>query len=197
MRGIRRRLYGEVLTKELPNSRIRLERAKLPFTRADLPGWHLEFPGSDRSVVQRTQAYNYAKFGERPVQIQTYFTVRSFLYVIGTVLMAAVFALLSMFSAGRSLLETFPEVLTFGAFSRKGPSRAQIESTRFNLKLVGKGWSKKEGEKVDEPEVEPEGDFDKTVKVMVSGRDPGYFATATCIVQSALTILKDRELMPK
>lgn len=156
----------------------------------------MEFPGSDRSVVQRTQYYNYDHFNERPVQIQTYFTVRSFSHVVGTVFMAMIFALLSLFGAGRRLLENYPEVFTFGAFSKKGPSRAQIDSTKFNIKLVGKGWNSSKDEK-DDPESEPAGEFDKTLIVKVSGNDPGYKATSTCIVQSGLTILKDRNQMPK
>lgn len=156
----------------------------------------MEFPGSDRSVVQRTQYYNFEHFNERPVQIQTYFSVRSFLYVLGTVFMAMIFALLSLFDAGRRLLENYPEILTFGAFSKKGPSRAQIDSTKFSLKLVGKGWNSSKDEK-DDPESEPAGELDKTMIVKVSGNDPGYKATSTCIVQSGLTILKDRNLMPK
>lgn len=197
LRTIRRRLYSEVLTKSLPRSRIRLERIKLPFTRPNLPGWNMEFPGSDRSVVQRTQYYNFQHFKERPVQIQTYFSVPSFPYVVGTVFMAMIFALLSLFDAGRRLLENYPEVLTFGVFSKKGPSRAQIDSTKFNLTIIGKGWSNEAGAEKDNSEGEPDGELDKTLTVLVTGRDPGYQATSTCIVQSGLTILKDRNLMPK
>ena len=157
----------------------------------------MEFPGSDRSVVQRTQYYNFQHFKERPVQIQTYFSVPSFPYVVGTVFMAMIFALLSLFDAGRRLLENYPEVLTFGVFSKKGPSRAQIDSTKFNLTIIGKGWSNEAGAEKDNSEGEPDGELDKTLTVLVTGRDPGYQATSTCIVQSGLTILKDRSLMPK
>lgn len=194
LKSIRRRLYSQVLTKKLPRSRIRLDRIKLPFTRPQLSGWHMEFPGSDRSVVQRTQYYNFEHFSERPVQIQTYFTVPNFFYVIGTIFMSMIFALLSIFSPGRSLLERFPAFFTFGLFSKDGPSRQQIESTRFSLTLIGKGWSNHGGD--GGPETEPEREFDKTVQVQVNGRDPGYKATATCIVQSGLTILYDRDQMP-
>jgi len=196
LRGIRRRLYTEVLTKKLPRSRIQVPRAKLPFSRPDLKGYHMEFPGSDRSVVQRTQYYNFMHFNERPVQIQTYFSVAGMFQVFGTVLMAIIFGLLSKFGAGRTLLEKYPEILTFGAFSKNGPSRTQIDSTRFSIKLIGKGWSRKE-EKTDDPNIEPAGEPDKTMMVEVNGHDPGYVATSTCIVQAGLTILKDRAKMPK
>jgi len=186
-----------VLTKKLPRSRIHLDRNKFPFSRPNLPGYQLEFPGSDRSVVQRTQFYNYEHFNERPVQIQTYFSVPDMLHVAGIILMAIIFAILSMFDTGRRLLESYPSFFTFGAFSKDGPSRAQIDSTSFSLTLIGKGWSKKEGEDSSDPNIEPPGDIDKTVIVEVSGADPGYVATSTCLVQSGLTILKDRANMPK
>ena len=35
--------------------------------------WKVPFLGSDRSVVQRTQRYQYIQDNQRPIQIQTYF----------------------------------------------------------------------------------------------------------------------------
>ena len=37
-------------------------------------GWSTIFPGSDRSVVLRSQRFLYEKEKQRPVQIQTYIT---------------------------------------------------------------------------------------------------------------------------
>ena len=186
-----------MLTCKLPRSQIRLERKKLPFTRPDLNGWHMEFPGSDRSVVQRTQYYNYQHFNEHPVQIQTYFTVASIVKVFGTILLGLVFSFLSMCNSGRQLLERYPEVFTFGVFSKSGPTRAQIDSTRFSIRLIGKGWIRQPGKTKEDDEVEPVVPFNKTLNVIVSGRDPGYMATSTCIVQCGLTLLKERLKMPK
>lgn len=148
------------------------------------------FPGTDHSVVQRTQVYNYEHFGEQPLQLHAYYTIPSFLVVIFTMLVGAMFVLLSQFSCGRHLLTTYPERLTFGEVSKEGPSRQQIEETEFELLFKAKGWSDSNGES------EPTKEFNKTMTVMVSGPDPGYMATSSCLIQSGLTILKERDQMP-
>lgn len=39
-------------------------------------GWSMIFPGADRSVALRTQRFLYEKYKQRPVQVQTYFTLK-------------------------------------------------------------------------------------------------------------------------
>jgi hypothetical protein len=68
-----------------------------------------------------------------------------------------------------------------------------LEETKFETIFVGKGWS----EKLTSPEEQPNGAMDKTVIVKVSGPDPGYIATSSCIVQAGFTILRDQDKMPK
>lgn len=147
-------------------------------------------------MVQRTQTYNYQHYKEPAVQIQTYFVVKNFFYVIGIGVIAAIFGLLSSFSAGRSVLESYPELCTFGAFSKNGPSREQIDGTRFHLTILGKGWARKElkdGHEDEEPATEPT----ETMKVTVAGPDPGYIATSSFLVQSGITILLEENAIPK
>ncbi|XP_027205864.1 saccharopine dehydrogenase-like oxidoreductase [Dermatophagoides pteronyssinus] len=200
LRAIRRRLYSEVLTVKIPRSRIVLKRKTLPFTRDEVSGWNVEFPGSDRSVVQRTQYYNYEHFKEPPLQIQTYFTVASFTHLMGLIVFAAMFAVMTATSFGSRLLSRYPEVFTAGAFSKKGPTRAQIESSRFRTTIIGRGWSKRVLEQQSNPDdvdSEPETEPDETITVQVSGRDPGYMATSTCLIQSGLTILMESDNIPR
>lgn len=161
----------------------------IPFKEPGVNGYNLEFPGSDRSVVKRTQHYNYEHFKENPVQIQTYFTVPSCLVMFFTILLAGFFALFTKFSFTRNLLETYPHIFTFGMFTKEGPSRQQINETSFSIRIKGKGWSKNTDD-------EPNEELDKEMEVLVSGPDPGYTATSSFIIQSALTILKDRDSMP-
>lgn len=163
----------------------------MPFREDGVEGWNVEFPGSDRSVVNRTQAYNYQHFGEQPLQIQTYYTVGSFAQLVGLLVFASMFALLAKCKFGQNLLTSHPELFTFGVFSKKGPSRQQIDEAKFELLVKGKGWASESGEN------EPSRDFDKKMSVRVSGPDAGYMATSACIVQAALTILKDRDQMPR
>lgn len=168
----------------------------MPFSREGINGYNVEFPGSDRSVVQRTQHYNYVKHNEPPLQIQTYYTVPDISKLIKMMMFGIMFALMTATSFGQNLLSKYPKFFTRGAFSKEGPTREQIESTRFQTIVQGKGWSKGQLENTD-PESEPSTEPDGKIVVKVSGPDPGYMATALCVVQAGVTILLESKKMPR
>ncbi|CAG2109206.1 unnamed protein product, partial [Medioppia subpectinata] len=153
--ALRRQLYREVFTKRRPQTKFRLPRKSMPFRSEYLRGWSVPFPGCDRSVVQRTQQYRYEKLNERPTQIETYFTVGSFLSLVGLAIMGIMFGLMASFRWGRSLLEAYPAFFSFGAFTKTGPTREQIMAATFRTLIVGKGWSEKLSEPTDEPNEAP------------------------------------------
>ncbi|KAI7690631.1 hypothetical protein SSS_08694 [Sarcoptes scabiei] len=199
LKQIRGRLFTEIFIKKLPRSRITLERKKMPFSHPSIKGWNVEFPGSDRSVVKRTQHFNYENFNEYPLQIQTYYTVANLKHLLGLIWFGAVIATLTMTDFGCRLLSAYPKFFSFGKFSKQGPSREQIESTKFQTIIFGKGWSQETIESngvndmIDEPKEEP----NQQIIVKVSGPDPGYMATSICIVQSALTIFLESDKIRK
>lgn len=59
--------------------------------------WSVPFPGSDRSVVLRTQRYMYEVEKKRPVQVQTYMVAGSLLNVIRLAIFGLVFTLFAHF----------------------------------------------------------------------------------------------------
>ena len=65
------------------------------------------------------------------------------------------------------------------------------ENTHFEMKLFGKGW---QGQ--DEGSLSNLGPETHEVLVTVKGQNLAYGATCECLVQSALTILQEPELMP-
>lgn len=67
--------------------------------------WCLPFPGSDRSVVMRSQRYFYENEKKRPVQMAAYVECPSLIAAILMLLGAAVFGLFASFKLGRYLLE--------------------------------------------------------------------------------------------
>lgn len=67
-------------------------------------GWMLPFLGADRSVIRRSQHYFYENESKRPAQIQTYFAVKSFCYVMMFMFYGVMFALLASLEFGRNLL---------------------------------------------------------------------------------------------
>ena len=165
----------------------------MPFQTEYAKGWCLPFPGSDRSVVQRTEQFRYEERNERPAQVEAYFTVPGLLSLMGLLLMGGMFGLLASFKWGRSLLEAHPKFFSFGMFSKEGPTREQIRGASFMTTIVGKGWAEKLSEPSDEPTFPP----NKTVVVQVKGHDAGYVATSTCLVQSGFTLLRESDKMPK
>jgi hypothetical protein len=67
-------------------------------------GWCLPFLGSDLSVMRRSQYFYHEKKGQRPLQIQCYFSVPNLVAVFGIMFVASIFFVLTKFSLGRKLL---------------------------------------------------------------------------------------------
>lgn len=137
--------------------------------------WTLPFPGADASVIRRSQAAIQAS-GEPPVSCSVRFTLTSRYYVFKAMLVGAAMAVLARFSWGRFLLLRFPELFTYGLASHAGPSQQQMETTRFEVTLIGKGY--RQG-----PPSNPKQKPDREIVARVSGPDPGYLATSTMLVQ--------------
>ncbi len=74
--------------------------------------WCLPFPGSDRSVVMRSQRYFYEKEKKRPIQMFAYIQFPSLLPLFKTVFSATVLGFLANFESGRRLLEKVLKWLT-------------------------------------------------------------------------------------
>lgn len=98
------------------------------------------------------------------------------------------FTFLAGRSWGRSLLLNYPGFFSRGMISHEGPSQQQMDETTFETVLFCKGYSAKPQSR-DQP-------HDRQLVVKVSGAEPGYVATPAIMVQCALTLLDDRELMP-
>lgn len=196
-------IYGFAHAEELKPIRKKLFPERLPSTSPKLPprgnlhasnivkGYCLPFPGSDRSVMMRTQRALYAESPEttRPTQIGCYMKVSSWFSAVKIMIVGFIFGLLAGRKFGRVLLEKFPGFFTFGGVTKEGPSKEMAANTNFKVTLIGKGWNdKNKSRKHEKPE--------KEVKVTVSGKNIGYGSTSELVVQSALTILLEKDLMP-
>lgn len=76
----------------------------MPHTVPFANGYAVPFMGSDKSVARRTQRYLYENESTRPIQIETYVMIESFLYLFVGFFMVAIIAVLAKFDFGRSLL---------------------------------------------------------------------------------------------
>ncbi|KAK8756722.1 hypothetical protein V5799_000576 [Amblyomma americanum] len=103
-------------------------------------GWCLPYPCCDRYVMHRGDMLRQHLFDIKPVQVRTYMRAPGFFTGLGLVLLGTIFGLLSWFSAGRWLLERFPEFFSAGKVKRGAPTREQVLSCSFTMTMHGSGW---------------------------------------------------------
>lgn len=187
--GLRKSLYPE----PLPKYKYKAPKRGAVFTGEVVNKYCVDFMGSDKSVVYRTQRYNYEVKKQRPVQYSPYMCLKGISDVIGMMIFGLVFAVLCKFSFGRSLLIKYPSFFTFGGFKKGGPTMKQIQETSFTMTFVSKGWSTKLEDLSAQHDSAP--DMLKITKVV--GPELGYVTTPICMVQSAVVLLKEKDKLPK
>eukprot|EP00049_Salpingoeca_infusionum_P025441 m.19298 g.19298 ORF g.19298 m.19298 type:complete len:410 (+) comp8012_c0_seq1:271-1500(+) len=153
--------------------------------------YRLPFPGSDASIVRRSQKYLVTTGSDTPTtQYSAWFTIKSGFWTSVFMTFATVFGILANFSFGRSLLLRYPRLFTMGLFSHEGPTEQQLANTAFAMDFRTSGYSSKE--------VATQGGApDVKIHTRVSGPEPGYVATPICIVQCALELLAKESSMPR
>ncbi|XP_034663645.1 saccharopine dehydrogenase-like oxidoreductase [Drosophila subobscura] len=190
LRGIRQKLFPQRLPKFYPL----LKHRPLIFRSTEVDKICLPFPGSDRSVVMRSQRFLYDQDKKRPVQMHAYVGFPSWIAAAAVVLFASIFGLMSKFQIGRTLLLKYPGIFSGGLASRAGPSEDSMERTYFKMTFKATGWAQSErlAESTDQYTEPPT----KTLMVRVSGMNPGYGATCVALLSTALTILRESDKMP-
>ncbi|XP_037913303.1 saccharopine dehydrogenase-like oxidoreductase [Hermetia illucens] len=191
LRGIRSKLFKEKLPPMEPKLKNRSAIHRSPLVNN---AYCLPFPGSDRSVVMRSQRVLYELDKKRPVQMKAYVAFRSIVEVIGVMLVGLVFGILSRFSFGRHLLLSYPGLFSLGFISHEGPSEEKMKKTKFSITLYAEGWSKED--KLAEPTDKYTIPTNKKMIAKVSGTNPGYGGTCVGVLVAALTILKEHNKMP-
>ncbi|XP_041449473.1 saccharopine dehydrogenase-like oxidoreductase [Drosophila obscura] len=190
LRGIRQKLFPQRLPKFYPL----LKHRPLIFRSTEVDKICLPFPGSDRSVVMRSQRFLYDQDKKRPVQMHAYVGFPSWIAAAAVVLFASIFGLMSKFQIGRTLLLKYPGIFSGGLASRAGPTEDSMERTFFKMTFKATGWAQAErlAETTDQHTEPPT----KTLMVRVSGMNPGYGATCVALLSTALTILRESDKMP-
>ncbi|CAG0884225.1 unnamed protein product [Cyprideis torosa] len=155
-------------------------------------GWCLPFPSCDRSVVKRSQYYLWDKERKRPIQHACYINIGSLFAALAITVWAAFLFLASRIGFMKKLMEDNPGWFSFGKFSHSGPTLAQIKGATFRVTCIGKGWAAHMAEPSDRPTTQP----DSTIVAEVKGPDAGYVGTSICLVQSALTVLEEKDKLP-
>lgn len=158
----------------------------------DLKKWCMTFPITDKSVVNRTNHYNYNYRQMRPVQMYSYMALPTLLLLIPMFFIAVIFGVLSQFKFGRNLLAKYPSIFSFGLFSNDGPSRQQVAEASFKMHLLGEGYEKK----IEDPNIQHQEAPKKRKILTVEGPEPGYVTTPICMVNAAITVLQELDKLP-
>ncbi|KAK7103671.1 saccharopine dehydrogenase-like oxidoreductase isoform X2 [Littorina saxatilis] len=177
----------------LPRSAHRPPKRPTLFHSKETDKWCLPFPGSDKSVVQRSQRFAFDEKKQRPVQFIPYFCRPSRFAAYAMAFFAVIFGLMAKFGPTRSLLLMFPSFFTAGVFKKGGPTMAQIKGTSFSWTFLASGYS----QKLQDHEAQHEEEPDKKMVTKVSGPEPGYVTTPICMVQAGLVIVKEKSRLPK
>lgn len=189
LKQIRRNLFP----KRTPRFSPSLKERSLMHRSEVLNGmWALPFPGSDRSVVARSQRHMYDVDKKRPVQMRAYAVLPGFFSALGILVGVIIFGLMCQFKLGRRILLSHPKLCTFGFISKDGPEEATNENGKFDIWFLGQGWKQKiknADEEIDIP-------MNKKMLTRVSAVNPGYGATCIALLISATTILKESDKMP-
>ncbi|KAE9548000.1 hypothetical protein FO519_008793 [Halicephalobus sp. NKZ332] len=183
------KIRKEIMPQKLERSPFRPKKRGNLWWNETLECYSLPFPGSDRSVVQRSQYFDATENNARPVNIETYMLIKSKFWALALMLWVALLSVFVQFGFTRKLLQKYPDVCSFYMFKNEGPSRQQAKEASFTYWIFGKGWgnNEKAGEKAPE----------KTKVARCDGPDAGYIGTSGCVLASALTILQDKDKLPE
>lgn len=191
LKDLRRKLYKERLPAMLP----KLKNRSMVHQNPTLPNnYFLPFPGSDRSIVQRTQRYFYDNDKKRPIQIHAYFGLQNIFQVISIFIVGAIFTLLTKFQFGQKLLLDYPQIFSFGSVTHDEINEEKMNKTAFKFTFIGEGWSKDQqlAESTDQHSEPP----NKTIMTRVTGTNPGYGATCVSLLVSAKTVILETDKIP-
>jgi len=175
LKSLRRQLFPQRLTYP----KFRLNRKPVFKTTVQgQPIWAVPFPGSDKSVVQRTQYFNATQLNQKPVRFQPYLQLPSFFSVLKLVFFGLIFSFFTKFKLGIQLLLKHPKLFSAGLVTHEGPSRAQCERSSFKMTFVT--YTEEKQKLVYE----------------FSGPDPGYLGTSTMSVACAIMLLREQDRLP-
>lgn len=189
--SLRRRLFSEIFG-EAKNFKSKFSLPRKSLFRHDSGGYCIPFPGSDRSVVRRSQLHLLSLFNERPTQMEAYALV-PLMALVKAVISYSISMVFLPFKCGRRIMRNYPHLFTWGFFVKGGPTREEVLEGSFRLLFHGKGWKGVSPDPINQPDQPPTDD----ILVQVEGPHLGYPAAAKAAIISAVTILQERERLPK
>ncbi|CAF1075586.1 unnamed protein product [Rotaria sordida] len=175
LKPLRRKLFQQ----KLPYPNYKIEKKSLRKTTIRGKSyWAVPFPGSDKSVVQRTQYFNYTKLNKKPIHFQPYFQMPSFMSAVKLVFFGCLFSLFTKFKLGIQCLLKFPRLFSAGLVTREGAARADCEQASFKMTFI------------------THAENDQKLIHELTGPDPGYITTSILTIGCAIMLLKENDRLP-
>lgn len=193
LRPLRQKLYRDILPPPKTRSNFPLQPRPFMAYIDEVKGRCLPFPGSDRTVVKRSEILKYNQKKERPVYCETYFRCGTFLSGLMVIMVASVFGIFAKFKAGRYLLKKYPGFFSFGVVSKEGVPRSSLLKCSFSFTIIGYGWD----DKLDDVDRQHDSPPTRKIITRISGPDPGYIGTSALVVHAGFTLLFDRQKLPE
>uniref|UniRef100_A0A2K6WCT5 Saccharopine dehydrogenase-like C-terminal domain-containing protein n=1 Tax=Onchocerca volvulus TaxID=6282 RepID=A0A2K6WCT5_ONCVO len=182
------KIRRSIMPERLPRSSFRTPKRGSFWFKDEIGGWCIPFYGPDKSVVNRSQYFDYKLHNVLPVQVETFVRTKSIISAFLYFLWFAVLMIATKISFLKDFLLTHPELCSFGKFKESGPT---VKQASFIYWLFGTGWAEKHSS-FDEYSVKP----DKKIIARCMGPDAGYITTSACVLASALSLLNDANKLP-
>jgi hypothetical protein len=174
----------------------------------------MEFLGSDKSVVQRTNYHylnekNSSSNKKKFIQYQPYFTVPSFYYTLMMIVFGSIFQFLAKYEFGRRLLLTHYRFFTCGLARKENDVKLDPErmeaNISFKMQFRGYGFNSNNNDSNDDSsssdtttQMRKTKAANKQHRIIteVVGPEPGYVATSKIVINSSLVLLKESDRLP-
>ncbi|KAK6928146.1 Saccharopine dehydrogenase, NADP binding domain [Dillenia turbinata] len=173
----------------VPNKELRKSRPRRPRSLAILTENPRGLPGVNESPehIKRESFWSTMKPAHFGVKIAS----KSLLGLFRFIMVGMLIGLLGMNSFGRRLLLKFPFVFSLGWFKKKGPSEDEVRSACFKMYFVGQGYN--DSSLASHGKKKP----NKEIITRVIRPEIGYLTTPIILLQCALTVLSQREDLPR
>lgn len=133
------KIRRSIMPERLPRSSFRAPKRGTFWFNEKVDGWCLPFYGSDKSVVTRSQYFDYKLRTVLPVQVETFIRVKSFIWACLLSLWLVVFSAAAKMSFMKNFLLAYPGLCSFGMFKDSGPTAEQVKQASFTYWFFGTG----------------------------------------------------------
>ncbi|MCP9262806.1 Saccharopine dehydrogenase [Dirofilaria immitis] len=175
------KIRRSIMPEKLPISSFRAPKRSSFWFNEKIDGWCLPFKGADKSVITRSQYFEYKLHNVLPVQVETFIRIKSVIWAF----LLSMWLMIFMVVAKISFMKDF-------CWNIQDYAVLACKASVIYLLVFGTGWTEKHSS-FDDYSVKPV----KEIVARCVGPDAGYVTTSACVLASALSLLKDADKLPQ